>query len=323
MVIFDLQNGYTSPDSLPACVTPAGSPPPSVVAQVFEDITSLFVSDRDNWGSGVGIHVAQIEGVQPGDRLTVTGRFGLDAPSALSWGVALVAKERDSTETQLAHYIAPRGLFSLSHILDTADMNRLLIVQTSRWRLLNPIMDFHIDNILITRASTRDYIKEDTRKRVYSLNKDAVIRQRVNENEWEQAFVQTQFLQNSGTLVIRAFEEEGYYMLHCSNRVRDFDGIDIMLRYMNLQSGNTYTVTVNGRVDGKAAEGARFMLQGVPGYSWRCDVPAITNGAFSLTHTLTRSEVEKWTALRVSTNAYGAPIAFFIDSIEIECLGMM
>jgi hypothetical protein len=62
------------------------------------------------------------------------------------------------------------------------------------------------------------------------------------------------------------------------------------------------------------------MIQGIPNYDWRCITPIKKDLEFTLEHTMSRSEVEKWTSIRVTTNSIGAAVSFYVYSLEITRL---
>jgi hypothetical protein len=298
---------------------PTGKTLPALDILQVEDVKTILVTKRANKQAGVGINIAKICDIAPGDRITVTGRFKSDAPSG-SWGVALIAKD-GTAENQLAHQIAPRSVFSLSHVLEKTEMDAMVVLHTTSWGHIEPNMDFFVDNLRISREVSESNILADTRGIVYSMSDDRRMRD-YKSLGLSQDIQGTEYLQGSGNPKIKIIKRGKLNILHVSNRFRDFDAVDIMLNTLKLMKGNSYQVTATGRIDGKAPEGSLMLMQSTPGYSWLASKFVSEGSEFSLTFTLTPSGIEKWTAIRISSNVIGASVSFFIFSIEVESLGV-
>ncbi|MCL2386072.1 MAG: hypothetical protein FWC89_00840 [Defluviitaleaceae bacterium] len=325
VILYDMQEQFEAIATgvfYDACnLMPTGSESPFMRVVEVDNVKSLLVENRKNKSAGVGLKVAEIPEIQAGDRITVTGRFSADSPAG-NWGVALIAKRTDYSENQLAHQIAPRSVFALSHVLEDDEMQTILMIQTTSWGLQNPLMDFHLDNILISRISADSLAHHDTRGKVYSLAEDPNIQQYSTDTGATRIFLGNAHLRRAGDPTISIFKYGDINAFHVNNRVKDFDAVDIDLESLELIKGNKYQLTVTGRIDGTPPEGSLMMFQGIPGFSWRSNKFAATDSEFILTYTLTPSEVEKWTTIRITTNNIGAPVSFYIYSIEVESLGV-
>jgi hypothetical protein len=274
-----------------------------------EDVKTLFISERQQREAGIHIDLSEIGNLQAGDRLTITGRIGEGSPTGANWSVALIHPQSG----QITHHIAPNSVFSLSHILEIDDLDETLIVHTVGWGVVQPTMDFYVDGLLITRKSvSTDDI--DIRTVVYSMAEDPGVRWVSGESN---RFVNTAILSRSGAPTIRIIKRGSSNAVHISVRVNDFDGMDINLTRMDLRPGNQYRITVKGRIEGNPPPESKIMLQGIPSYKWTNETDITENMEFTLQHTLNRSEMEKWTAIRVTTNVPGASVSFYIYSIEV------
>ncbi|MCL1843469.1 MAG: hypothetical protein FWF79_06620 [Defluviitaleaceae bacterium] len=327
IVLYDLQDELQSVDAgdfSGACsVMPTGGNLPTLKVEETEDVKSLLVASRKSKQAGVGISLSSVPGVQPGDRITITGRFGSDTPSS-SWGIALIVSEGSADgqhDVQKAHQIAPKDLFSLSHILEASETEKLFMLQTTSWGLATAHMDFYLDGILVSRVNAETIIEHDRRGTVYSLKEDPVI-QRLGDNKSIQEFTSTLTLLKSGSPTLSIFKHGDTNAFHVGNRVRDWDAVDILLEKLGLMQGNKYEITVTGRIDGKIPEGTMIMFQGIPGYSWRSNKFAAEDKEFTLSHVLTQSEAANWTSLRITTNTIGAAVPFYIYSVDVKSLGV-
>jgi hypothetical protein len=130
-------------------------------------------------------------------------------------------------------------------------------------------------------------------------------------------------LVQSGSPDIRIFKRGETNAIHVGARAKDWDGIDINMQRLGLLPGNKYEVVVTGCIDGKSVHDCIITLQGIPGYSWRNNQYVGDNEVFTLRHTLTQAEVGQWTVIRITTNAAGATVPFYIYSIEIKRLGLL
>jgi endo-1,4-beta-xylanase len=130
-------------------------------------------------------------------------------------------------------------------------------------------------------------------------------------------------LLKSGTPIIKIFDLADSKAIYVSERVKDWDGVDINMRRLKLLAGNKYQVTVTGCIDGLTPDETLITLQGIPGYSWRDMKYVGDSQAFTLRHILSQSEVDQWDLVRITTNATGATVPFYIYSIEIKRLGLL
>jgi hypothetical protein len=205
--------------------------------------------------------------------------------------------------------------FSVSYILDAADLEQKLIIRSSSWGEYNAHMDFFVDSILITRSPESANITIDTRHVLYSLAGDESVQKLPADAPIY--FEGGAYLRSAGEPNFRMKEFEGKKCLHIYNRTNDWDGIDIRMGELKLLRGNHYTIKVRGRVDGNAPENTQIMLQLVPGYVWRSNQPVTDNQEFELHHTLSAMEVINGETIRITTNGNGAVMAFYIYDIEI------
>ena len=314
-VVFDMQSALKGVGDISsvACLVPSGAPLPVLMPEQTEDVVSVRIQNREKHETGMGIKIAEIPGVQAGDKITLTGRV-LNAHYG-AWGIALLAHTGAGETGQLAHVVAPKSIFALSYILMEEDLTRTILVNTTRWGAVNPIMDILIDNVLIFRGE--EALPVDTRSIVYSLAKDPVI-QSVSEKDL-QTIIITDIIRRSGTPKLKVFRRGEFNAIHVSNLYNDWDGVDISLEKLNLMKGNSYRVIVTGRVDGEVEDESepRLMLQGMPDYSWRSVKNISGNEEFTLAHTLTRSEIENWKFVRITSEKAGSRVSFYIYSIEI------
>jgi len=317
MVLFDLREKLVNMNAGSftgaAYLQPLGEPSPTLSVANDGGIKTVQVTKRAIREDGVSILIYSLAkdiGLQAGDRLTITGRVAAGAP-ADNWGIVL---RRGSLDwKQLAQQIAPQGLFSLTYLLEDTDLDTVIWIHTNHWGENPPTMDFCIDSILITRWQEKR-TKADTRTQIYSLTTDARIQE--SEDGAIMTLGDSAYLQQSGNASISIAKGEKGNVLYISNRVNDWDGLDVRLNPMGLEPGNKYRLNITGHMDGIAPQGTLIMLQGVPVYSWEGCQRVDENNAFSLNHFLSQTELEAWTAIRITTNRIGANISFFVDSIE-------
>jgi hypothetical protein len=332
-VLFDLQKEFETYElgELDGTehVVPIGDLHPTLSVEVVDSVKTILVKDRADQNAGLGVPLSALPQLRAGDRITVTGRVPRDLPTG-SWGVALVTEETETRlaeECQLAHFAAPKSLFALSHILNSEDLENLIMVQTTRWGAINPIMDFYIDSILIFRDNRYVSFKEDTRNIIYDLNEDekvfpGAIIESGDARDLAGLAAKGELLQ-SGAPDIRIFKRGNTNAIHVGARAKDWDGIDINMQKLGLMPGNKYEVVATGCIDGKSVPDCIITLQGIPGYSWRNNQYVGDNEVFTLRHTLTQAEVGQWNVIRITTNASGATVPFYIYSIEIRRLGLL
>lgn len=319
-VLFDLQQELETLDlNSSDLIVPVGDELPTLKLSIVDDVKTILVKDRRDRATGLGISLRELPDVRAGDRITITGRVPRDTLAG-SWGVALWAEDsetRNGMECQLAHQVSPRSLFALSHILCSEDLNSMIMVQTTRWRAMEPIMNLYIDSILISRSGKS--VQEDPRTVVYSLETDRLLKSCDNSG----GSYEIETLMQSGSPHIKITVTDSERSIYVSERAMDWDGLDIKLQNMGLLIGNKYSVTVTGETAGNVPNDAVIALQGLPGYSWRGNVNMESKSEFTLRHTMTHAEVELWQIIRITTNAQGATVPFYIRSIEIKRLGLL
>ncbi|MCL2224969.1 MAG: hypothetical protein FWB96_08395 [Defluviitaleaceae bacterium] len=283
--------------------------------EIVEDVKTICIYDRDINATGIDIKLDEIPGLMAGDRITVTGRVGTKEPIGNKfWSVALIASFPE--DGQITQHTAPDPVFAVSHILEEEQLNLTLHVHTVFWGNFEPLMDFYIDGVLITRREEITETETDTRSTVYYLEAEQDT-ELMGMEKAEALGKDAPFLFCWGYPTARVFKRGDATALHIGNRFRDWDGIDINIARMKLRVGNQYKITVNGRIDGDAPIGSTIMLQGIPGCVWKCNTPISSDSEFSLSHIMSRTDVEKWSAIRITTNAPGASVPFYIYSIEI------
>jgi hypothetical protein len=111
--------------------------------------------------------------------------------------------------------------------------------------------------------------------------------------------------------------------IYVSEREKDWDSLDINMESLGFLAGNEYVVKVTGRIDGYAPEGTIILIQGIPGYSWRNNMAVESDQDFVLTHILSNAELDQWENIRITTNAAGATVPFYIYEIEIKRVGLL
>jgi hypothetical protein len=193
-------------------------------------------------------------------------------------------------------------------------------VHTVFWGTYEPLVDFYIDCILITRQEKSADEEADTRSIVYTLDAEPNTELMGMDEAVSIGGKNAPLLFCSGHPTVRVMKHGLSVALHVKNRFNDWDGVDINIGRMNLSASNQYKVTVNGRIQGDAPIGSTIMLQGVPGYVWKCNTPFTSDSEYSLSYTMSRSDVEKWHYVRVTTNTEGASVSFYIYGIKIERL---
>lgn len=315
LILYDFQEDLKNVDlgsfDNNSIISTRRAPETNAILKAVEDVRTLHIANRVARESGIFIHLHNLAVLEAGDRITVTGRVVEGIALGSNWSIALLSL----TDGHLTHHVAPRLLFAVSHILDPMEITQTFTVHTIGWGVVQPLMDFYVDGILITRREKTDEAEEDTRIIVYSLAEDAGAKW-VNDDvpECEDSI---QYVLRSGAPTIHVFKHENSTALHVKTRINDWDGVDINLRRMALRSGNHYKITVRGRVDGDIPEGSTLMLQGVPSYAWRSIIPIKKDEEFTLEHKLSRSDVEDWTFCRITSNTPGASVAFYIYDIDI------
>jgi len=316
LVLYDMQNDLK--DAEPGDFERHGilllrrDPEANGVIKVIEDIKTIYISGRSKRESGIYMYIDELTGLLPGDRITITGRIEEHSLGGSTWSISLFSV----IDGHLTHHIAPGTVYSISYILDENDVNNALTVHTIGWGVLEPLMNFYVDNILITRADSADEFTVDTRKGIYSLATDTDLTL-INADNFIK-YGTAVILTRSGYPNIGIFKHKGENAIHVNTRVNDWDGLDIIISNLKLQAGNQYKITVRGQIDGEAPEGTIIMIQGVPTYSWRRYMFVKSNEEFTIEYNLTRQDVEQWTAARITTNPAGATVSFFVYGIEIE-----
>ena len=325
LLLFDLQKQLENPIDY---IQPCGSQPPSITVEASDGVKFIHVTNRTDAIAGVEIKLDALfamahgaaHSIQQDDRITITGRIGKGAPRN-DWGIALTSNV-DNEETQLTQHVSPEDLYSLSYKFYGTETIQSLFVTTTKWRSAEPLMDFTIDSIRITRMQN-DYVSQlDIRNMVYSLAHDREAHHLAATNEF--LLDRTSFLCRSGEGRILMLKEDENVEIHVLDRTLDYDGIDILLTPLKLLKGNEYSIRVTGIVDESADHidpTARIMLQGLPGFLWRSTQPMGTDEPFVLSHSISKSAIDEWEAIRITTNKAGANIPFHINTIEIMRCG--
>ena len=285
-------------------------PDTTAIIEVIEDVKTMHITDRIIKEAGIHIDIKKIPGIIPGDRITVTGRVGEGEPLDSSWSIALIMVGG----SHLTQHIKPRDVFAVSHILEEKELDMVLSVHTVGWGLKPPLMDFYVDNIIVSRYQSK-IEEEDTRTMIFSIEDDTNV-DRLHLSDQENAGYDF-IVVRSGRSRVKAFIHEGRKALHISNRLNDWDGIDIILKNLSLHINSKYKITVRGHICSNAPLGSTIMLQGLPNYDWKSIIPIEKGMDFTLEHIMSRSDVEKWTSIRVATNTIGASTTFDIYSFEI------
>ena len=285
-------------------------------------LKTIKASRRESREDGLIINLPQITkdfDLRPNDRITVTGRISSIAPKD-DWGMELMRGSSDWWG-QLAQQITPVGIYSMSYLLEDIDLEHEMWVCSNHWGNEEPTMDFTVDSILVFRPPSK--IEDDSRKVLYSMMSDKFIQAQAENTIIPLAegnrddSPEEPLLRKSGNPVIIARKCELGTAIYVEKRKNDWDGVDIRLDPLGLKKGNKYYVEVTGKVFGESAPGAAMTLQGVPTYTWADMVEVGDDSDFVLTHVLTQSNLEAWTAWRVTTNNAGIKLGFMIDSIEV------
>ncbi|MCL1842808.1 MAG: hypothetical protein FWF79_03265 [Defluviitaleaceae bacterium] len=314
IVLYDLQEELKNikagelPENPYLCA--CGDTPSSLEVVEQDDAKTLLVKNRASVSDGISIKLPAYEGLCVGDRVTVTGRIGDGAPKT-NWGIALNRSGNDYAHLA-QHRIPTRDdLYYLTYLLEKVDLDCTLHIRTIFWGNEEACMNFYADDILITRNTHDTATDTDERSIVYSLATD-------ESTEGFAPGVMTKYLVTSGEPMYKMIESEHGKAIHISNRVNDWDGLDIQLKPMGLKPGSNYTIRVEGRIDGHAPPEAMIMMQFLPGYVWRNPRAAYDNNEFVLTHNLSKTEVLNAEFIRITSNPPGAKMSFIISNIEIK-----
>lgn len=312
MVLYDLQNALANIETgalvHSGCIKPFGSTPPTVMIENTNGGKRLKITGRRVREDGISLLLPEIQGLHPGDRLTITGHVGEGAPNTNDWGLCLRSPRGEFN--QLTQVIAPQGLFTLSYVIDKTDFGYPLYVHANTWGGAKIDMDFYIDNMTISRADNI-HARADTRQLIYSMETDGYMSS-YRSGDILMADPDSP-LSPSGacTCIVRRGA------ITVSGRKNDWDGLDIKLDTLGLMPGNSYNIHVVGRVEGAAPPETQIMLQIIPGYAWRDNHIIYSQQDFTLGHTLTLMELETADTLRITTNSVGAAVDFTIYSVEI------
>lgn len=271
---------------------------------------TVFIEDRTSNMEGMTVNMPSFEGLQPGDRLTVTGRIPSGAPKT-DWGMVIHRGGEGYAILEQHRIPAHDGLYYMTYLLDAIDFEHPIRIRTNHWGNEEAHMDFFVDDILITRDPKNTDAATETRDVVYSFE----------ENGYSSVNLEfgaiSEYLQKSGEPDIELLDG-AEKRIHIRRRVNDWDGVDIHVDRMRLRSGNKYTIHVEGRVEGDAPQGAQLMFQIIPGYVWRDNKNVIGGEEFSLTHKFSGTEVKNTEVVRVTSNHGGAKMSFSINKIEVK-----
>jgi hypothetical protein len=298
-----------------ANIKPYGNTPPSLMIQQEQDggRKIVKVTGRQARSDGLALLLPEIPGLQHGDRITVTGSVGENIPEGREWGMCL----RNSTGeyNQVAQALAPKDVFSLSYMLDKADLKYPLYIHSNSWGSSKPLMDFYVDSISITRHEQQISERKDIRQLIYSMETDDFM---ASFRSGERLTIDPDspiIPSGSPTCTVRRYGRTN--VIHVTGRTNDWDGIDIRLDMLGLMPGNSYNVHVVGRTEGEVPDDAEIMFQIIPGYAWRDNHKIVPYHDFTLGHILTLMELETADTIRITTNTAGAKVDFAIYSIEI------
>jgi hypothetical protein len=269
------------------------------------------VVGKEDLKPGLQLQTPMIKNIQPGDRITATGRIGGGAPKS-DWAMVIDRKTGVESFRGLAQHVTPEHneLFSVTYILDEADLEKPLMVRSNYWGNVTESMDFYVDSILITRNVSHTSTVVDERQTVYSFAEDDGVK-KLRPGDI------TKFIRSAGTPKYTIFEKNSKKGIHLGNRLNNWDGLDIWLPSLDLKPGNSYTISVNGKIDGPSSEKARVMFQIIPGYIWRSEKNVVDNEEFNLSHTFSAMELQTAQTVRIATDDGGAKMSFFLYDIEI------
>jgi hypothetical protein len=319
LVLYDLQDelkNYTAGD-LPKNPRIEANPNQHATLSVIEEegAKTILVSNRHEVSDGITINMNEIEGLRPGDRLTISGRTGSGAPT-VKWGMLIHRGGGSYSLLEQHNMPAPDELYFLTYLLDAVDLEHPIRLRTDHWGNEEAHMDFFVDDILITRNLKNAGTVTDGRDVVYSLATDEYAREGLVPAPGTRS-VPT-FLQTSGEPEFILLEEGGKKSIIVRRRVHDWDGVDIHLTMMGLKQGCSYTINVEGRIEGEAHGGAQMMMQVLPGYVWRDNKDVNGGEEFSLSHTLSNAEILNAEVIRITSNPQGAKMTFVITDIILK-----
>ncbi|MCL1882805.1 MAG: hypothetical protein FWF81_03520 [Defluviitaleaceae bacterium] len=272
---------------------------------------TIHVAGKTDLKPGLMVNTQVMSALLPGDRITVTGRLGSGAPRS-DWAMVIDRHTSIYGHEGLAQHITPKHneLFSITYLLEADDLEKPLLVRTNHWGTAEESMDYYIDSVLITRNIKNTDADTEERKEIYTLAGDT------NFVKLRPGGV-TRYIKACGTPKFTITESNGKKGIRVERRLNNWDGLDLWLENMNLKKGNSYTITVNGKIEGIAAEKSRMMFQMLPGYIWKSVRDVVSDQEFTLTHTLSAMELQNTEAVRIATNEEGATMSFFIRSIEV------
>jgi hypothetical protein len=315
MVLFDLQESLKETEIFKKIITPYGENPSAINIIEVAATKTVHVAGRTDFKPGLAVNTPELHGLQSGDRITVTGRLGSGVPKS-DWAMVIDRRKIKSGVsggwTGLAQHVSPEHneLFTITHLLDAEDLDKTFMIRSNHWGNVTESMDFYLDSILITRNVSQTSFVKDEREQIYSLASDG------NLKKLRPGDI-TRFLRAAGTPKFTIIEKNSRKGVHLANRINNWDGLDIWLPSLELKQGNSYSITVNGRVDGVAGERARLMLQIIPGYIWRSEKYVYDDDEFTLNHTFSATELQTAQTIRIASDDEGAKMSFFIYDIEV------
>jgi len=298
-------------------IRPWGNPEPVISVREYDGVRYISIENRILDDSGIELVLSAVPDLRVGDKISITGRIGEDAPLS-NWGVCMFVKGEEVGH--LDQHIAPTGLYNVNHVIDTDELERGLVLRTVQWGESTSVIDFYVDSIIITRQDTITEIVEDIRPVVYSFANDRDI---LTSRTDRPVFEGNNFLRRSGVPEVHISEHNGKRMLTLKKRAKDWDAIDILFSSMDLIRGNIYKISVTGIMGDDAPEKATVLFQGIPGFSWRSNVQVRPNEEFRIEHVLSPSEMESWTSLRITTDGASSQSTFTIKSIEVKPVGVV
>jgi AraC-like DNA-binding protein len=269
---------------------------------------SVFVSKRSSTDSIPLLQIPAMSNLQPGDKITVTGKICETATS--DWAVILRKYGGDYTVLAQQTFPGVNKLYSVTYALDRADMEYPVQIRINPWGREDVPPNFFVDSILITREQSATSIEVDERQIVYSLATDE------NVTHLRPGDI-TEFIRPSGTPLFTVKKRPGKKQIRVSRRTNDWDGIDVYLPGMNLKPGNLYTISAKLRIEGESPPKAAMMFQVLPGFIWRSVVAVEDDSTFVLSHTFSLMELQTSEAVRITSNPEGTNMDFTISEIEV------
>ena len=316
LLLYDLQNEIKNyaVGKLPESVFLEPNPNQNALIDIAEqdDAKTIHVSNRTAKADGITVNMGAIPNLRPGDRLTISGRIGDNAPTA-KWGVLIHRGGGNYCLLEQHQNPLPSELFHITYLLDEVDLHFPIRLHTDHWGNEESHMDLYVDDILITRNAKGSGVIADIRDIVYSLATDTQTRE-----SSPPSVTISSFLRISGNPEYIIVEEGDKKSIFFRKRVHDWDGLDINVGMMSLKSGNSYTITIKGRPEGEVPPESQLMMQVLPGYVWRDNKNVYEEQEFTLEHTLSNAEILNAESIRIASTPAGGKMSFVITDICIR-----